>query len=89
MTRPVNTIRRDWVQVDQNNHDRHLEEARAMGGIEARVHGLEQAIEMQRNDIKQLLQLASEGKGSLRVFLMLAGVMGGAVTWLVERFAIK
>lgn len=60
-----------------------------MGGIEARVHGLEQAIEMQRNDIKQLLQLASEGKGSLRVFLMLAGVMGGAVTWLVERFAIK
>jgi len=62
---------------------------RAFGALEAKVEQLELTVALQSVKIDKLLQLANEGKGSLRVLLIAAGTLGGVVTWLTDKFLFK
>ena len=62
---------------------------RAFGALEAKVGSLETRVAEQSAKIDQLLALANQGRGSLRVFLLAAGAAGGLVTWAVDHFLLK
>lgn len=62
---------------------------REFGALEAKVDHLERTVKEQSDKIDQLLALANQGRGSLRVLLFAAGATGGVVTWIAERFLTR
>lgn len=66
-----------------------LIDARAFGALEAKVSALETKMVEQSADIKRLLALAEQGRGSLRILLLAAGTVGGIITWAAQMLWLK
>lgn len=60
---------------------------REFGRLEAEVDLLKQEVQLLRNDIKSLLELANKSKGGFWVGMGVASIVGGIVSFLVDKIA--
>lgn len=60
---------------------------REFGRLEAEVDLLKQEVQLLRNDIKTLLELANKSKGGFWVGMGVASIVGGIVSFLVDKIA--
>jgi hypothetical protein len=60
---------------------------REFGRLEAEVDLLKQEVHLLRNDIKSLLELANKSKGGFWVGMGVASIVGGIVSFLVDKIA--
>ena len=60
---------------------------REFGRLEAEVDLLKQEVQLLRTDIKTLLELANKSKGGFWVGMGVASIVGGIVSFLVDKIA--
>jgi hypothetical protein len=60
---------------------------REFGRLEAEVDLLKQEVHLLRNDIKSLLELANKSKGGFWVGMGVASIVGGIVSFVVDKIA--
>ena len=60
---------------------------REFGRLEAEVDLLKQEVQLLRTDIKSLLALANKSKGGFWVGMGVASIVGGIVSFLVDKIA--
>lgn len=58
---------------------------REFGRLEAEVKGLQTQVSDLQTDVKTLLELANQSKGGVWVGMSIAGMVGGVITYFVER----
>jgi hypothetical protein len=58
---------------------------REFGRLEAEVDSLKKEVGLLREDIKSLLELANKSKGGFWVGMGVASVIGGIMSWLIEK----
>ena len=59
--------------------------AREFGKLEAQVEALQEEVTDLRKDVKCLLELANKSKGGFWMGMTIASLLGGAVTFFVDR----
>lgn len=59
---------------------------REFGKLEAQVEALQMEVQSLREDVKTLLELANKGKGGFWMGMTIASLMGGAITFVTDRF---
>jgi hypothetical protein len=58
---------------------------REFGRLEAEVDSLKKEVSLLRDDIKSLLELANKSKGGFWVGMGVASIIGGIMSWLIEK----
>jgi hypothetical protein len=58
---------------------------REFGRLEAEVDSLKKEVGLLREDIKSLLELANKSKGGFWVGMGVASVIGGIMSWIIEK----
>jgi hypothetical protein len=58
---------------------------REFGRLEAEVDSLKKEVGLLREDIKSLLELANKSKGGFWVGMGVASIIGGIMSWLIEK----
>jgi len=61
-------------------------DARDFGKLEAQVEALQTEVHSLSKDVKALLELANKGKGGFWMGMTIASFMGGAITFVADRF---
>ena len=61
-------------------------DARDFGRLEAQVEALQAEVHSLSKDVKALLELANKGKGGFWMGMTIASFMGGAITFVADRF---
>ena len=59
---------------------------REFGKLEAQVESLQIEVQSLREDVKTLLELANKSKGGFWMGMTIASLMGGAITFVADRF---
>lgn len=60
---------------------------RDFGRLEAEVESLRGEVAGLRTDVRELLELANRSKGGLWVGMGIASIVGGVITYIVEKIA--
>ena len=61
-------------------------DARDFGKLEAQVEALQTEVHSLSKDVKASLELANKGKGGFWMGMTIASFMGGAITFVADRF---
>ena len=60
--------------------------AREFGRLEAQVEALQNEVHSLSKDVKCLLELANKSKGGFWMGMTIASLVGGAITFFIDRF---
>lgn len=60
--------------------------AREFGRLEAQVEALQSEVHSLSKDVKCLLELANKSKGGFWMGMTIASLVGGAITFFIDRF---
>jgi hypothetical protein len=60
--------------------------AREFGRLEAQVEALQNDVNTLRDDVKALLELANKSKGGFWMGMTIASLVGGGITFFMDRF---
>jgi DNA anti-recombination protein RmuC len=60
--------------------------AREFGRLEAQVEALQTEVHSLSKDVKSLLELANKSKGGFWMGMTIASLVGGMITFFVDRF---
>jgi len=60
-------------------------DARDFGRLEAQVETLQGQVTQLSTDVKALLELANKGKGGFWMGMTIASIMGGVITFIVDK----
>lgn len=56
------------------------------GQMKEKVEHLEKEVQMLRQDVRSLLELANHSRGAFWASMSMASTLGGIVTWLISTF---
>ena len=79
------TSETDYLASVITQMEARMIDPREFGRLEAEVRALQVEVAALRNDMRQLLELANQGKGGFWVGMSIASLMGGVVTFVAGK----